>query len=222
MPTRPRSARRGLLVIPALALAACGLPGTGLAPLTATAAPEPSPVPRRWQLDIEASPLKVITLNTEHGARPFFYMTYKVTNHSTQDLLFAPVFELATNDQELLRSGRDVPVSVTNELLGMLENSFLLDQIAIVDTLLRGEENAKEGLVIWPVPADHLNEVSVYAAGFSGETATLELPVIGGKEGATEKKVLRKTLMLRYRMPGDLDPSDGGEFHPHEQRWIMR
>jgi hypothetical protein len=220
MITRSRSAFRGLLAIPALALAACGIVASSMVSTTpATAAPEPSPIPKRWQLDIMPSPLRWIVLNTEQGPRPFYFMTYKVTNNSPVDLLFAPVFELATNDQDVLRSGRDVPVSVTNELLERLRNPYLQDQIAIVDNLLRGEENAKEGLVIWPVPADHLNEVVVYAAGFSGETTTLELP---GKDGTPEKKVLRKTLMLRYRMPGDLSPDRGGEFEPHEVRWIMR
>jgi hypothetical protein len=183
------------------------------------AAPEPSPIPKRWQLDIQPSVLRMIQIQTDQGPRAFYYMTYKVTNNSTMDLLFAPVFELATDEQQILRSGRDVPVAVTNELLQRLQNPFLQDQISIVDTLLRGEENAREGLVVWPVPSDHLNEVVVYAAGFSGETATLEST---REDGEVEKKVLRKTLMLRYRMPGDLDITRHTEFQPHEVRWIMR
>jgi hypothetical protein len=256
---------RGFLAIPALALAACGMLAAP-APLTSSvaAAPEPSPVPKRWQLDVECSPLRWITIDTGQGAKPYYFMTYKVTNNSPVDLLFAPVFELATSDQDVLRSGRDVPVAVTNELLRRLNNPFLQDQISIVDNLLRGEENAREGLVIWPITTDHLNEVTVYAAGFSGETATIEIPKlpaptpvagdaveIPGKTAAaqpspkveanaavalppapagseanaqsdTEKKVLRKTLMLRYRMPGDLTPASGGQFQAYEQRWIMR
>jgi hypothetical protein len=210
----------GFAAIPALAMVACalvGLPMVGQS--SATAAPEPSPIPKRWQLDIEPSVLRMISIQTEKGPKAYYYMTYKVTNNSTMDLLFAPVFELATNEQQILRSGRDVPVAVTNELLQRLQNPFLQDQISIVDTLLRGEENAREGLVVWPVPSDHLNEIAVYAAGFSGETATIEST---GKDGEVEKKVLRKTLMLRYRMPGDLDTSKHTEFQPHEVRWIMR
>jgi hypothetical protein len=215
-----RPAARNLFVVPALALAASGLLGIAVPIMpSAAAAPEPSPVPKRWQLDLETSPLRWIMLETEQGRKPFFFMSYKVTNNSPIDLLFAPVFELATSDGEIHRSGRDVPLSVQNELLNRLRNPFLQDQISIVDTLLRGEENAREGLVIWPVPVDHLNEVVVYAAGFSGETATVEVP---NQKGELEKKVLRKTLMLRYRMPGDLTPERGGEFQPYEIQWIMR
>jgi hypothetical protein len=246
---------RGLLAIPALALAAGALLVAPAAMTTsAAAAPEPSPVPKRWQLDLECSPLRWIVLDTGQGPKPYFFMTYKVTNNSPVDLLFAPVFELATSDQDILRSGREVPVAVTNELLHRLNSPFLQDQISIVDNLLRGEENAREGLVIWPITTDHLNEVTVYAAGFSGETTTIEIPKVAtapaaaqdaggamaskveanaaapmpapstgeGETATTEKKVLRKTLMLRYRMPGDLNPRSGGEFRPYETRWIMR
>ena len=110
------------------------------------------------------------------GPRAYFFMTFKVTNYSPTDLLFAPAFELATDDMDVLRSGRDVPVAVTKEIMGRLENSLLEDQISIVGTLLRGAENAKEGLVIWPVPQLHQSEIAVYCAGFSGETATVEVP----------------------------------------------
>ncbi len=230
---------RGLFALPTLAGVALGMLGAPwgvTAPAMAAAAPEPSPVPKRWQLDVECSPLRWTTVNTAQGPRAYYFMTYKVTNNSPVDLLFAPVFELATSNQNIFRSGRDVPVAVTNELLQRLENPFLEDQISIVATLLRGEENAKEGLVIWPVPADHLHEVSVYLAGFSGETATIEVPKVASPAAMasrtgeipaapaaeTEKKVLRKTLMLRYRMPGDLNPHLGGEFQPYESRWIMR
>jgi hypothetical protein len=220
MTLQKRPAARGLVAIPALALGVFGLIGTTM-PLasTAIAAPEPSPVPKRWQLDLETSPLRWIVLRTEQGPRAFYFMTYKVTNNSPIDLLFAPVFEMATSEGQIFRSGRDVPLSVQNELLNRLRNPFLQDQISIVDTLLRGEENAREGLVIWPIPNVHLNEVVVYAAGFSGETATVEIP---NANGDMERKVLRKTLMLRFRMPGDLTPERGGEFEPNEAQWIMR
>jgi hypothetical protein len=264
---RPRPSRR-LAALPVLALAAFA---PGLNSVSAAAAPEPAPIPRRWQLDVETSPLRATVVDLPGtGSRAYFYMTFKVTNNSTTDVLFAPAFELATDDMALLRSGRDVPVGVTNEIKNRLQNPLLEDQISIVGTLLRGAENAKEGLVIWPVPAEHQFEVTVYAAGFSGETATVEVPMAaattataplasaarvqpaptlpqparasatvpvadppaakpGQPKGAaaaapskTEKKVLRKTLMLRYRLPGDLQPGRDAPMEPIESRWIMR
>jgi hypothetical protein len=190
-------------------------------PAAAKAAPEPAPVPLRWQLDIETSPLRMAIVDTPGGVpRSYFYMTYLVTNNSPRDILFAPSFELATDEGDLLRSGRDVPFAVTAAIMDRLANPLLEDQISIVGTLLRGEENAKEGAVIWPIPCHHCNEVIVYAAGFSGETATVE--VQNPETGEAERLLLRKTLMLRYRIPGELDPAFGAPLRPYEARWIMR
>src|ERR1041384_7762631 len=96
-----------LVALPALALCAtllaCGLSS----PRPAYGAPEPSPVPKRWELDIQPGPLRTAVVNTESGPRSYFFLTYKVTNNGTADLLFAPAFELATDETgEPLRSGR--------------------------------------------------------------------------------------------------------------------
>lgn len=185
------------------------------------AAPEPSPVPKRWQLDVSPSPLRLVVLTGPDGrVRPFFFMSYTVTNNSGQDLLFAPMFELATDAGELVRSGRDVPVWATQQIMARVGNPLAQDQIAIVGTLLRGEENARDGVVIWAAPTLQLSELIVYGAGFSGETATVEVP--NPETGQMERKVLRKTLELRYRMEGDLTVSSPGGIEPIERRWIMR
>jgi len=226
-PTRA-IARRFMIVF---ALAACGLLACA-APASRAMAPEPAPVPKRWQLDVEHSPLRLSTVDVgNEGPRAYFYMTFKVTNNTATDLLFAPAVELATDDMVVLRSGLDVPAAATAELIARMQNPLLEDQIGVVGTLLRGEENAKEFLVAWPMPADFQSEAAVYGAGFSGETATIEVPspaslmasssapVVPGK---MEKRVLRKSLMLRYRLPGELKPSAGLELRPFETSWIMR
>jgi hypothetical protein len=218
-----RSLIRRLCALPLLAVAGLAVVGaaTWVTPPAAFAAPEPAPIPKRWQLDIKPSPLRMAIVDTVGGApRAYFYMTYKVTNNTPTDILFAPAFELATDEGDLLRSGRDVPFAVTSAIMARLDNPYLEDQIGIVGTLLRGEENAKEGLVVWPIPTNHCNEIVVYAAGFSGETVTVEVPT--GEGGEMERKLLRKTLMLRYRSPGELEPAFGAPLLPHDDRWIMR
>jgi hypothetical protein len=222
-PARPTALVRRFLALPLLAVAGaaitCSVMWTPAA--TVLAAPEPAPIPKRWQLDVKTSPLRMAIVDTVGGApRAYFYMTYMVTNNTASDVLFAPSFELATDEGDLLRSGRDVPFAVTAALLERLSNPMIEDQIGIVGNLLRGEENAKEGLVVWPIPTNHCNEVVVYAAGFSGETVTIEVP--HPETGEPERKLLRKTLMLRYRVPGELEPAFGAALQPHETRWIMR
>lgn len=188
----------------------------GLAPAMA---PEPDPIPRRWQLAVEPGPLRIATVQTQAGPQSFYFLTYKVTNTSDQDLLFAPSFDLVTGEGEPRRSGRDVSAEVTREILGRLESPFMQDQISIVGTLLQGEANAKEGVVIWPVNDTRVSEILIFAAGFSGETRGIE---IKNAEGKLERVLLRKSLMMRFEAPGELREMAGKELPRVESRWVLR
>lgn len=180
-------------------------------------APEPDPVPRRWQLDIEVGALRIASVDVPNvGPRNYFYLTYKVVNNTGEDLLFAPGFELATDEGELLRSGRDVPVDVTREIMGRLDNSLIEDQISIIGQILQGEEHAKEGLVVWPANDLTIDEIRVYATGFSGETKVVVAPM------SKRQIVLRKTLNLRYAVTGSLEQRRGKPIDLAERRWILR
>jgi len=192
--------------------------------------PEPAPVPKAWEFDVEFRPLRtasceVMKLGPE-GVRElqpmaFFYMTYTVTNHTGQDLLFAPSFELSTDKGEIIRAGRHVPREATQELIRRLDNVFLEDQINILGKLQQGEENAKEGLIVWPINDVTVDEVVVYAAGFSGETDTLEWE--DPETGEMIKVILHKTYEQRFATPGTIDPNSGVSYAPKGRpRWIMR
>lgn len=200
---------------------ACVLAALSLTALAWTRPPEPDPLPKRWQLDIDVGPLRVAKVDVKgHEPQVFYYMTYRVTNNSGQDLQFAPVFELGTDEGELLRAGRDVPRAVRLELLDRLGNPLLEDQIAILGTLLQGKENAKDGLVVWPVGDMDIDEVSIYCSGFSGETARIELP--DPETGEKREIVLRKTFMVQYDIPGSLELRGSEPLKPRDERWIMR
>lgn len=188
-------------------------------------APEPDPVPKRWELDVKQGALRMTTVEDANGnAKAYFYLSYRVTNNTKTDLLFAPAFDLATEDTAAIRSGREVPASVTKDVIERLDNPLVKDQISILGQLLQGVENSKDGVVVWPAPDLHANEITVYAAGFSGETKTIEVPdtTPGAKEGATKQIVLRKTLMLRYRVLGEIREWGNKPFELVEKRWILR
>lgn len=188
--------------------------------VASAAAPEPDPVPKRWQLDLQTGPLRVISVETDAGPMSYYYMTYLVTNNSGEDLLFAPAWDLATDEGTIIRSGRDVPRLVTAEILAMHDNPLLEDQISVIGPLLQGRENAKEGLVVWPADDLDIDRVNVYAAGFSGEFKMYE---VGSDPDEVERFVLRKTYSLRYCVGGFLDPSANQELVLCERpRWIMR
>jgi hypothetical protein len=86
--------------------------------------------------------------------------------------------------------------------------------------LLQGEENAREGVVIWPANSLDTGEIAVYAGGFSGETKAID--VADPNTGKLIKATLRKTLMHRYLLPGELRNRDGTPLEPYETRWILR
>lgn len=186
--------------------------------ITASAAPpQPAPIPKRWQLDIQPGPLRLATVDVPGvGPRTFYYFTYTVVNNTGEDLLFAPSFELATDMGELRRSGRDVPAPVVNELLDRLNNPYLEDEIRIIGMLQQGEEKAKDGLVVWPAEDLDVDQVTIFAKGFSGETRTVTRPDTG------EEVVLYKTLMLRHATPGNLAGRGPQPLDRVEQRWILR
>lgn len=191
-----------------------------LAVVFAGFAPEPDPVPRRWQLDVKVGPLRVATVATSGGEPVVYaYLTYFVTNNTGEDRLFAPLFELTTDEGHLVRSGQGVPLDVTREIQRRLDNPLLEDQIKILGPILQGPANAREGLVIWPLPRLEVDEINIYAAGFSGETRTVEFPMT---DGSVKRVTLRKSLMLRHSTPGVIDPGPAGEIERIEQRWIMR
>lgn len=180
-------------------------------------APEPDPVPRRWQLDVSPGTLRVTTIDVQgSGPQMYLYMDYAVVNNSGQDLLFAPSFELANGEGEIFRSGRDVPQSVTEAILKSVQNPFAQDQIEVIGTLLQGRENSKDGVVIWPVTDTNPERITIYAAGFSGETATVEPP------NSDQRFVLRKTLRMDFDSPGDLTGAHLEAIPVREQTWIMR
>lgn len=199
----------GMACAAAIALAGAG----GLVGM----APEPDPVPRRWELTVDPGQLQLVTLDVPNvGARKFFYLTFQVTNNSGQDLLFAPSFELSDGDGNVAKSGRDVPAAVTRQIMERTQNAFMQDQIGVIGELMQGRENARDGVVIWPVGSLRPSRVTVYAAGFSGETKTVPSP--SGKDSF----VLRKTLQLDFQPPGDMSGMASKTLDTVGRAWIMR
>ncbi len=204
-----RFRQAGLLLLAALA--------TIVAIPASVAAPQPAPIPERWQLDLRPGPLRVIALDTDgKGFRTYFYFVYDVVNNSGEDLQFAPSFELATDEGDLIRSGRNVPEGVVRELQRRLKNPLLMDEINVLGPLLQGEEHGREGLVIWPAEDLEVDEIVLFAKGFSGETRTVKRPDTG------KEVILRKTMMIVHETPGDITGFGDSPLTRTEVRWILR
>ncbi|MCW5776615.1 MAG: hypothetical protein KIS87_09270 [Phycisphaeraceae bacterium] len=211
---------RPFRLVPLLLLAALAASASVAA---AFAAPEPAPVPKRWQLDLKPGPLRVASVDLPgEGPRAFFYLTYAVVNHTGEELDLVPSFELATDEGEVLLSGVGVPETATRDIMARLRDPLLEDQIAIIGRIQQGVENARHGIVIWPANDLKVDEIKVFAAGFSGENETITLT--HPRTGEERRLVFRKTLMLAYAVPGDLrlEIQKSRPLTEVNRRWIMR
>lgn len=184
---------------------------------TAIGAPQPDPIPRRWEFRVETGPLRVAYVDVpDVGPRAFMYLTFKATNLTGQDLYLSPLFELVTDQGEVIRSSRDVPRSVYTTLLARIQNPLLVDEVDVQGIVGQGRDQAREGLVVWPATTLTADEISIYAAGLSGETKTVIRP------DTKETVVLRKTLMLRHQVSGEIDPGQNPVLERTIERWILR
>jgi len=176
--------------------------------------PKPSPVPVRWELQFEPGPLRLYVDESSRDA--YWYFTYGVINRTGDKQLWAPSFVLFTDAGEIMRSGRDVPSLVTDDLLELLGNELMEDQNEIIGDILQGREHMKEGLVIWPARNLRVNEMSLFVAGTSGETARVKNPITGADV------ILRKTLQRDYLIPGDALARGSQPIEMVTERWVMR
>jgi hypothetical protein len=185
-----------------------------LAISSALAYPRPAPVAPRWELEFEPGALRLYV--DPHEGEAYWYFTYMVTNRTGRDQVWAPTFALFTDAGEILASGRGVPSRVAADIRTLLGNEFLEHQNEIIGEIFHGRDHAKEGLVIWPAQHLEVNEVSLFIAGMSGETASVVNPVTG------ERVLLRKTLQRDYLIPGDAIARGSKPVELRSQRWVMR
>ena len=200
--------------------------------------PEPSPYPVSWELGFQHdTPKRIVVTLPDQGNRAFWYMTYSVVNKTDEDRMFLPVFEMVTRDGKIRRSDKGVPLRVFEEIKRRerAKYPFLEPHNKVVGTLRVGEDQAKDGVAIWPEPMSEMGNFAIYVSGLSGETVTMKMvngvPVKVKPEtmslelkGVDEKDViiLRKTLQLNYVIYGDEVYPGLDEVNVKPEAWVMR
>ncbi len=181
---------------------------------SALAYPRPDPVPPRWELEFRTGELRLYVDRVSKQA--YWHLTYEVTNRTGREQVWAPTLVLFTDDGEIIASGRGVSTRVTNDIRDLLGNELLENQNEIIGEILHGREHAKEGLVVWPARTLQINELSMFIAGASGETASVRNPVSG------KPVLLRKSLQRDYLIPGDALSRGSKPVGLVGQLWVMR
>jgi hypothetical protein len=192
-------------IIVLLSLGAVGLGGSY---------PTPAPVPVRWELEFKPGELRMYQ-DSQTGAY-YWYFTYLISNRTDSKQIWAPTFTLFNELGEITVSGKNVPTRIVRDLMDLLRNKLLEDQNQIIGDILQGPENAKEGLVVWPAANPQVNEISMFVAGISGESARVHDPKTGNEV------ILRKTLQRDYVIPGDATARGGDPVKLNTETWVMR
>ena len=199
---------------------------------TAVAYPKPSVYPVSWQLKFEHSAAKRIVVTTPGTGAPvaYWYMTYTVTNTTDQEQSFLPVFEMVTNDGKVIRSDKDVPGEVFTAIKKREHKGSLEPMEKISGRLLIGEDQARDGVAIWPEPSRRMGTFDLFVTGLSGESVFMrdgeEYDVKDWTKLSDEDRkklsTLRKTLQLTYQVPGDETKPELNPVVPKGEEWLMR
>lgn len=179
------------------------------------AAPEPSIVPVSWELTFKHGPVERLVMPIDGKNKTFWYMRYTVINNTGKDILFTPESQLMTDTGQVQTAFKDVPSEVFTKIKELYKNPLLLSQNNILGKLLQGEDNAKDGVLIFSNVDPNARDFQVFVSGLSGETAEVQNPV------THQPAVLQKTLILDYSVPGeaiDINPQP----HLKSVRWVMK
>jgi hypothetical protein len=160
-------------------------------------------------------PLERILISVDGKQKPFWFMRYTVVNNSGRDVLFTPGFEIIAESGEVTPAFKDVPAEAFSKIKEMYKNPLMESPTNIYGKLLQGEDNAKDGVAIFPALDPESRNFQVFITGLSGETAEVKNPV-------TDKPViLQKTLELDYNLAGQaigIDP----RVQLKGTKWVMK
>ena len=194
--------------------------------------PTPSEVPINWELEIQFDAPRAVHLQFDRTEpfKTYWYMHYTVINRTGKDRIFVPQFDLYTDTGQVIRAGQRIPSSIFRQIRELQGSPLLRDTIDMVGKLLQGEDNAKEGLAIWPDFDPKAGAIDVFIGGLSGETVEVKLPkpIRASKQHATATGasqttiILSKTLHLSYKVPGEAPQRPLVTPKRVAKTWVMR
>ncbi len=206
---------------------------------------QPSPTPVSWELEFKFLDPRRIEVQLPGSDKPetYWYMVYTVTNTGQRAQRFFPIFQFVTDDLKIYNMDVGISPLVFDAIKERhkLTHKYLVHPTKAVGTLLTGDDNARESVAVWrdvDMPPS-VNGFRIYVAGLSGESRLVPNPKYDPKQPETrlvkdesgkdrEEPVnpkaftLRKTLELRYNLPGSPDARATVDAERGEMRWIMR
>jgi len=205
--------------------------------------PEPSPNPVSWEFKFQfTDPQRIEVFLPDRGqTRTYWYMLYTVTNPGDRTQHFFPLFQLVTDDLQVIDTDLGISPLVFAAIRERhaLTHRYLISPTEVIGDLKTGDDNAKESVAIWRQIDLNVDNFKIYVTGLSGESRFVRNPVydpdqpettqVTGDDGRTSEVVvnpkfftLRKTLEIRYTLPGSPERRYLANARRTGLRWVMR
>ena len=99
---------------------------------------------------------------------------------------------------------------------------FLQSLDKISNEVLQGRDNTQDIAVILPDFDPKAKNIKIFIAGLSNEAVSVEHPVKKDADDKAVKIILRKTLELRYAIPGDEQNRHLQQLIYKGKDWVLR
>ncbi len=208
-----------------VSMVACGLTAGNVA-----AAPKVGVATTSWELDFKFFDPQRITLQLPGDAEftTFWYVLYEVTNNTGREVEFYPSFRLVTDTLKVVEAGEEISPSVYDAIAARHRNEwpFFAPPWKVTGPVLQGTQNARASAAVFRDFDKHASKFTVFVGGLSGELARVANPTVSlGPEALGTGKpyyVLRRTLAIRYDLPGDPNTRAGAVPIRRGREWVMR
>jgi len=201
---------------------------TGIIAPLAPAAPQPSIVPGQsdWTLNTVFTQPQQITLRIPGYRAPqrFWYIILTLTNTSDMDAPFYPKCDLMTDTFKVIPAWRDTKNMVFDKIKKRHKKKFpFLESLESAEPrILQGTDQTRDMVIIWPDFDPKARNISLFLAGLSNETVSIDHPTATDEDGNALKIYLRKTLELKYAIGGDAKLRKRASLVFKAKRWVMR
>ena len=198
--------------------------------VSAAAAPQAQLVSMAWQLDFEFhDPQRIqVVLPGENRPTTYWYVLYEVTNKPNREVDFYPPFRLVTDTLQVVTAGEMIPPRVNDAVARrhQREYPFFVPATEAVGRLLQGEENARASAAVFRTFDRNASSFTLYVAGLSGEIERIANPAFDTKKEESPENPLsflfRRTLGIKYDIPGDPVTRSGAVPQRRSREWVMR
>ena len=191
---------------------------------------EPSRALVSWELKFSFSDPQRISLTLPGSSQPttYWYMLYTVENDTDRDVPYYATAELVTSSIQVIKGGEQISPTVYDAIKARhkITHPFMIGPSRVSGTLLQGEDNAKTSMVVFRQFNYEDNAFSIFFSGLSGEIKLQPNPSFDARQPESKKNprtfTLRKTLEIKYELPGDESTRRMAKPIRRERGWVMR